>query len=275
VVVCHGHGNGVVARSRDQGRRRLALPTRPQAYYHDHGGFKPWRLFALAFKSLRRLRPDYPIWRDLAYEYEKDRPAIDGSDLLRRWVDDPAATPELDTLGTQIKMRPSTVNIRCEHSQFPSEAESAQNAGPFNLSWRKDAVIPTPQREGAIKVLHIEDDPSVARSMARLLRAHGYEVVSAASGDEAIQLVEDGLLPDLILTDYHLPLEMTGEQVVTEVATRLGFKPPTIMLASVPGPEVEKMMSVADRIFAKPADIDVLLREIKSRLWATGSSRSR
>jgi len=64
--------------------------------HYDHGEFRPWRLFALAFKALRRLRPDYAIWRDFAYEYEKDRPAIDvinGSDLLRRWVDDPAATP--------------------------------------------------------------------------------------------------------------------------------------------------------------------------------------
>ena len=37
-----------------------------------------------------------PIWRDFAYEYEHDRLAIDlinGSLLLREWVDDPAATP--------------------------------------------------------------------------------------------------------------------------------------------------------------------------------------
>jgi uncharacterized protein YbbC (DUF1343 family) len=72
------------------------------AAYYDHEGFRPWRLFALAFKALRRLRPDYAIWRDFAYEYEKDRPAIDvinGSDLLRRWVDDPAATlPDLEAL---------------------------------------------------------------------------------------------------------------------------------------------------------------------------------
>jgi uncharacterized protein YbbC (DUF1343 family) len=72
------------------------------AAYYDHEGFKPWRLFALAFKALRRLQPDYPIWRDFPYEYEKDRLAIDvinGSDLLRRWVDDPGATPaDLDAL---------------------------------------------------------------------------------------------------------------------------------------------------------------------------------
>jgi uncharacterized protein YbbC (DUF1343 family) len=66
------------------------------AAYYDHEGFKPWRLFALAFKALRRLQPDYPIWRNFPYEYEKNRLAIDvinGSDLLRRWVDDPQATP--------------------------------------------------------------------------------------------------------------------------------------------------------------------------------------
>lgn len=63
--------------------------------HYDHLGFKPWRLAALALKALRRLRPDYPLWRDFPYEYERERLAIDvitGSDLLRRWVDDPSLT---------------------------------------------------------------------------------------------------------------------------------------------------------------------------------------
>jgi uncharacterized protein YbbC (DUF1343 family) len=66
------------------------------AAFYDHRAFRPWRLFALAFKALRRLRPDYPLWADFPYEYEFNRLAIDvinGSELLRRWVDDPAATP--------------------------------------------------------------------------------------------------------------------------------------------------------------------------------------
>jgi uncharacterized protein YbbC (DUF1343 family) len=64
--------------------------------HYDHEAFRPWRLFALAFKALRRLRPDYPLWRDFPYEYEEGRLAIDvinGGPLLREWVDDPAATP--------------------------------------------------------------------------------------------------------------------------------------------------------------------------------------
>jgi uncharacterized protein YbbC (DUF1343 family) len=63
---------------------------------YAHAAFRPWRLQALAFKALRRLRPDYPLWREFAYEYEHDRLAIDlinGSELLRHWVDDPEAAP--------------------------------------------------------------------------------------------------------------------------------------------------------------------------------------
>ena len=69
---------------------------------YDHEAFKPWRIQALAFKSIRRLWPDYALWRDFPYEYEFDRLAIDlinGSELLRQWVDDASATPaDLDDL---------------------------------------------------------------------------------------------------------------------------------------------------------------------------------
>ncbi len=67
-----------------------------EACSYDHAGFRPWRLQALAFKAIRRLRPEYPLWRDFAYEYEHERLAIDlinGSSLLREWVDDASAQP--------------------------------------------------------------------------------------------------------------------------------------------------------------------------------------
>jgi len=69
---------------------------------YNHSKFQSWRLMALAFKALKQLRPDYPLWRDFPYEYETDRLAIDlinGGPALRQWVNDPAATPgDLDTL---------------------------------------------------------------------------------------------------------------------------------------------------------------------------------
>ena len=69
---------------------------------YDHGAFRPWRLQSLAFKAIRQLRPDYELWRDFPYEYEHGKRAIDvinGSELLREWVDDKAAAPgDLDAV---------------------------------------------------------------------------------------------------------------------------------------------------------------------------------
>lgn len=70
--------------------------------HYDHAAFRPWRVQALAFKAIRRRYPDYPLWRDFGYEYEFERQAIDlinGSPLLREWVDDAVAMPgDLDAL---------------------------------------------------------------------------------------------------------------------------------------------------------------------------------
>jgi uncharacterized protein YbbC (DUF1343 family) len=73
-----------------------ALMIHAEGAFYDHHAFRPWRLQALAFKAVRRLYPDYPLWRDFPYEYVTDKLAIDvinGGPGLRHWVDDPASTP--------------------------------------------------------------------------------------------------------------------------------------------------------------------------------------
>jgi uncharacterized protein YbbC (DUF1343 family) len=69
---------------------------------YDHHTFKPWRIQTLAFKAIRRLYPDYQLWRDFPYEYERNKLAIDvinGGPLLREWVEDSSAKPmDLDLL---------------------------------------------------------------------------------------------------------------------------------------------------------------------------------
>ncbi len=85
-----------------QGQLCHGLQIHAEDPVYDHQAFRPWRLQALAFKAIRRLYPDYGIWRDFPYEYELGKLPIDvinGSPLLREWVDDPAATPQdLDAL---------------------------------------------------------------------------------------------------------------------------------------------------------------------------------
>ena len=73
-----------------------------EAPLYDHQAFRPWRLQALAFKAIRRLWPEYDLWRDFPYEYEFGKLAIDvinGGPELRAWVDDAGATPaDLDSI---------------------------------------------------------------------------------------------------------------------------------------------------------------------------------
>lgn len=73
------------------------LMIHAEGRFYDHHAFRPWRLQALAFKAIRELYRDYPLWRDFPYEYEFERLAIDvinGGPALREWVDDPAAAPD-------------------------------------------------------------------------------------------------------------------------------------------------------------------------------------
>ena len=81
-----------------------ALMIHAEGPHYDHHAFKPWRLQALAFKAIRNLYPDYPIWRgkDFKYEYTEDVLAIDvinGGPALRDWVDAPSShVDDLDHL---------------------------------------------------------------------------------------------------------------------------------------------------------------------------------
>jgi CheY-like chemotaxis protein len=156
---------------------------------------------------------------------------------------------------------PFRPNVRRVGSLLPRGAEK-------NASDEMSApLIPAQQVGGAIKVLHIEDDPGVARCIARVLRACGYEVASAATRNEAMQHLDvHGFRPDVILTDYQLERGVTGDVIVAEIAARLQLKPPTIMLTGIASQQVRRATSFADRVLAKPVDTDVLMREIESLL---------
>ena len=75
----------------------LGIQIHPDSVFYDHLSFQPFRVVSLFLKSLRRLYPDYDLWRQPPYEYEAIKKPIDilaGSQLLREWVDDREANPE-------------------------------------------------------------------------------------------------------------------------------------------------------------------------------------
>jgi len=88
-----------------------ALMIHAEGDFYNHDAFRPWRLQALAFKAIRRLYPDYPLWRggDFRYEYTEGLLAIDvinGGPGLRQWVDDDGGLPgDLDALAAPGEAR--------------------------------------------------------------------------------------------------------------------------------------------------------------------------
>ena len=69
-----------------------------------------------------------------------------------------------------------------------------------------------PLPRGDEAVLLTEDDPLVRQYAAGQQRALGYRVTEAARPDEALQLLRDGLAPDLLFTDVIMP-GMSGPQL--------------------------------------------------------------
>ena len=132
-----------VPQARRQALRGLPDPRR-RSRATTTTAFRPWRLVALALKALRRLQPDYGIWRDFDYEYERGKLAIDvinGSELLREWVDDPAATPaDLDALAVPTRKPgrtsagPFCSMTDCPRNPSPAALERAQRRGTTAVS---------------------------------------------------------------------------------------------------------------------------------------------
>ncbi|MEN3746023.1 PAS domain S-box protein [Sphingomonas sp. HF-S3] len=75
-------------------------------------------------------------------------------------------------------------------------------------------------RPGAGLALVVDDEDIVRASTADMLIDLGYEVIEAASAEQALQLIEGGLIPDLLVTDHLMP-GMNGTDLARIVIDRL------------------------------------------------------
>ena len=82
---------------------------------------------------------------------------------------------------------------------------------------RIQAVI-TPAIAGSLTVLCVDDEPNILNSLRRLLRPHGYHVLTAGSGAEGLAVLEQTPV-DLVLSDMRMP-EMDGARFLEQVKTR-------------------------------------------------------
>lgn len=110
------------------------------------------------------------------------------------------------------------------------------------------------------KILVTEDEPSVLQATRLLLELEGYEVVSAANREEALQRGREHPDIDLLVSDYHLKEDQTGLNVIASVREQLARNIPAILVTGDTSTAMRKLPS--DRLLrlaSKPIDADELL----------------
>ena len=111
------------------------------------------------------------------------------------------------------------------------------------------------------RIVVVDDDPGIRRTLARNLGGHGYDVRSADTGAAALDLAAR-FQPDLVLLDLGLP-DMDGTAVIEQIRSRTSTP---IVVLSVRGAERDKVKALelgADDYLTKPFGIDELLARVK------------
>ena len=119
--------------------------------------------------------------------------------------------------------------------------------------------------KGKARILVIDDEIEIVRILQRSLAAHGYDVLTANSGEKALEVIEHSR-PDLILLDLGLP-NMSGLEVCKRVRAKSNLPP--IIVVSVRDTEREKVQVLdlgADDYISKPFGMNEMLARIRVAL---------
>ena len=122
------------------------------------------------------------------------------------------------------------------------------------------------------QVLIVDDEPEILRALRTALRGAGYEVTTAATGEDAL-IAAGAHLPDAVILDLVLP-DAHGTDVCRELR-RVSDVP--ILMCSAVGDEQEKVAALAagaDDYVSKPFAVDELLARLRAVLRRTTTAES-
>lgn len=112
----------------------------------------------------------------------------------------------------------------------------------------------------AARLLIVDDEPDMLRSLRRILRLRGYQVDTASSGEEAIQRARQGK-PDGILVDLRMP-GMDGVEACRRIRS---IDPNVVVLLMTAGSELidDTRRDANFEVFSKPLDLDEVCQVIE------------
>ena len=124
-------------------------------------------------------------------------------------------------------------------------------------------------------ILSVDDEPANLKLLENILVPRGYEVVSVASGEDAMRMIKTRPI-NLVLMDLMLP-GMDGLQVSRKIKDNKKYRNiPIIMLTAHTGVE-SYIRSLSNEVFAylqKPFETDALVRIVRAALGQTEADPS-
>jgi two-component system cell cycle response regulator DivK len=122
------------------------------------------------------------------------------------------------------------------------------------------------------KILVVDDKEDSRVLVAKVLKRHGYDIIGARSGEEAITLAQKER-PALILMDVRLPGGIDGLEATRRIKALPGLAhiPVVAMTASVRAEDEEKALAEGcDGFVRKPIDIDTLPKQVAKYIARAG-----
>ena len=115
------------------------------------------------------------------------------------------------------------------------------------------AIVEEPGYGGDRIALLVENDDDLRRAIALLLERRGVNVLEAASGEEALALLDEvGIVPDLYLIDHQLADSMTGVETILALRAQYGDRPTRLITANRTGEVRAAAETVGVEIMFKP-----------------------
>ena len=113
------------------------------------------------------------------------------------------------------------------------------------------------------RILIVEDDPDTRAGLYQILTQEGFSVLTADNGQQALDLLERGIRPNLMVVDLMLP-RVTGFDLLTHLRTEPELRViPTVVITALPKDEVHV---IADVVLHKPFAFDPMVATVRNLL---------
>lgn len=118
-------------------------------------------------------------------------------------------------------------------------------------------------------VLIVEDEFAIAELLEMALADEGYRVLTAGNGRQGLQRLAEGPRPDLIISDYMMPILDGADMLRTMRETQLQRDIPCIVMSSIPEANVQKRLGDYAAFVRKPFQLAVLIQLVATVLADT------